>query len=944
MGDIDFRKIGDAALAHAESLLASWYPDGFFEGHRRFKVGSVQGGAGESLVIEYAGAKAGMWVDFASGEKGSDLISLYAAKEGISQGEAAKRLGDDLRVGPPPKPTKINRRPGPSADDEDAPVPIVPVPEDAPAPKFRAPDAWGQENGRWCYRDAAGRVLMWVVRHETGDGKKDLRPYTYCQHADGTRKWRWRALPRPWPLYGLELLAANPGATVVLVEGEKKADAGRRLLTGQIVMGWPGGVEQAINGHIDLSPLAGRKVVCWPDADQQHYREGHARAGELMAREDQPGWRAAAANASRLKGIAIGIRLVVPPEGRKDGWDLADAEDEGWTQDGTLDWMRGHLLDPEAPVVTTPVTTTPVVSTEPPEHRTQTDDGVPPAESPDDYGADDRQGPPEIPDDIDDSEPPALPDHPWFTALGHNGNRYHYLIKGTKQTTEISGAGHSKLSLLQLAPLQFWEREYAGEKGVRWDAAASACMAMGQAAGVWDSGRIRGRGCWWDRGRMIVHLGDRLLVDGAQVDPTEIRSGYVYEAAPKMRGPGRRPLTAKEGRRIVETAKRFAWEMPASAALLCGWIALAPVCGALGWRPHIWITGGSGSGKTTVMESFLAPLCGGTEIRVQGSSTEAGIRQTLRADARPVVFDESESNDEREAARVQAILALIRQSSSESGAQTIKGSATGQAMAFHIRSMFCLASINVTIKQQADHTRIAVLGLRSASSTGTPEERAANWKALEAELEEILTDRELPGRLLARIVGMIPIIRANIKTFIRVAAKHFKSQRLGDQYGTLLAGCYALWQDGEATEQQAQDLIDRFAWTQYTEEAEEDESMSCLSSMLQAQVRVDGPHGGLSMTLGELVAVVAGRSGRFDQGQAVLAIGRHGLRVQDDMLLVANKSDTLARLLRDRPWGHGWGNYLKRIKGASAHKPTQFIAGHVSRGTAIPLAAVLGDA
>jgi nucleoid-associated protein YgaU len=31
--------------------------------------------------------------------------------------------------------------------------------------------------------------------------------------------------------------------------------------------------------------------------------------------------------------------------------------------------------------------------------------------------------------------------------------------------------------------------------------------------------------------------------------------------------------------------------------LLAGWIALAPICGAMRWRPHLWLTAAAGAGK-----------------------------------------------------------------------------------------------------------------------------------------------------------------------------------------------------------------------------------------------------------------------------------------------------------------------------------------------------------
>nr|WP_246591083.1 DUF6371 domain-containing protein [Georgfuchsia toluolica] len=73
------------------------------------------------------------------------------------------------------------------------------------------------------------------------------------------------AFPEPRPLYGLDRLAAKPDATVLLVEGEKCADAAAEVLPEYAVLTWPGGCKAV--KKVDWRPLAGRKVICWPDAD-----------------------------------------------------------------------------------------------------------------------------------------------------------------------------------------------------------------------------------------------------------------------------------------------------------------------------------------------------------------------------------------------------------------------------------------------------------------------------------------------------------------------------------------------------------------------------------------------------------------------------------------------------------------------------------------------------
>jgi putative DNA primase/helicase len=87
------------------------------------------------------------------------------------------------------------------------------------------------------------------------------------------------------------------------------------------------------------------------------------------------------------------------------------------------------------------------------------------------------------------------------------------------------------------------------------------------------------------------------------------------------------------------------------------------------------------------------------------------LRQRLGCDAIPVLFDEAEGEDQRAHSRLQRILELVRQSSSETGARLIKGTATGNATSYQIRSCFAFSSINASLVQQSDRSRVTVVEL-----------------------------------------------------------------------------------------------------------------------------------------------------------------------------------------------------------------------------------------
>lgn len=543
-------------------------------------------------------------------------------------------------------------------------------------------------------------------------------------------------------------------------------------------------------------------------------------------------------------------------------------------------------------------------------------------------------------------DPDAIKRNGWFTILGHDRDTIYIFQHEKKMVAAYGEAVWGENTLITLAPPDWWEYHFGVEGKLDKKMAANAIVRYAYEQGYYDPTTTRGRGAWRDEGRTVIHLGNRLIVDGESLDVTDIESNYVYEQGRRLRMPADEPATGAEGKKIIETAKAFHWTRPASAILCAGWVALAPLCGALPWRPHIWLTGGAGSGKSTILNRFIWSLLNGMEIYAQGNSTEAGIRQTLATDALPVLFEESEQNDERERLRMQAVLALIRQSSTESAAKTLKGSQNGEAMGFMIRSMFCLASIQVGLKHQADMERISILALKP-KRTADKDQAAKNWAVIKAAVDDLGADKTLPSRLVRRMILLLPVILENIEVFSRAAADKFGSQRDGDQYGTLLAGAWCLVRSDVATPEAARQMMDRYDWTEYTETTEQEESSKALQTLLERQVRTQ--RGDTSVY--ELISRCVGREGpgAWDGHKEVAdaILRRHGLMVkwsgrtiEDAVLLVANNHSELEALMKDTPYASDVKGQLLRVPGAFRHGPERF-NGTLTRSVGLPLNRVL---
>ena len=237
---------------------------------------------------------------------------------------------------------------------------LSPVPDNAPP----LPARWarlGEPSHAWAYRDAAGRVLRYVLRFpqaaaEKGEAglprerwtDKTIRSATLWRTAEGVR-WTLKAEPGLRPLYNQDQLAARPAAPVLLTEGEKDADAAAERFPACVAATWPGG-SNAVS-KADFSPLCGRGVVIWGDADE-------------------PGRKAAqaAAKAASAAG-ALSVAVVEPPAFFPAGWGLADPWPDGFDQAAAsalieaarasaqpigIEWPWGFSMTPEGLVYEQP--------------------------------------------------------------------------------------------------------------------------------------------------------------------------------------------------------------------------------------------------------------------------------------------------------------------------------------------------------------------------------------------------------------------------------------------------------------------------------------------------------------------------------------------------------------------------------------------------------------
>lgn len=233
--------------------------------------------------------------------------------------------------------------------EKSAKTPIIPVPADAPPCNFEMPPFGGKPTVLYPYHQADGQLIghvaRWdIINPDTGEREKKILPLCYCILDNGKKAWRSAGMPTPRPLYHLPEILARPDATIIVCEGEKTANAAKALFPDYIVTTPMHGAKSP--QKTDWSAVKGRRIIITTDHDEAGDQFGDAVYDLCMA--------AGADSVFHLPAEAIGKRHPVvtgfEPRGVNvpQGYDLADALEEGWT---FQDMERLLKLAPPSPYI-----------------------------------------------------------------------------------------------------------------------------------------------------------------------------------------------------------------------------------------------------------------------------------------------------------------------------------------------------------------------------------------------------------------------------------------------------------------------------------------------------------------------------------------------------------------------------------------------------------------
>ena len=243
---------------NTHSILAEYFPAGVVVSGE-FCLGSVMGEPGRSLKFNLSTHR---WCDFANPEnKGGDVISLYAARFNLDKRDAFWELAE--KIGQPFQPKTLKK--AKYMKRNDGKLGWIPTfaPWQTKLPDFEHP-LLGRPTDIYPYYAPEGRYGF-ICRYDTPEGK-EIRPIVFARDPmnENRHEWRWQQMAEPRPLYNLLRIREVPSDFAIVVEGEKAANALSEVLWP--VCTWSGG--SCAWRKTDFSPIFGRHVILWPDADE----------------------------------------------------------------------------------------------------------------------------------------------------------------------------------------------------------------------------------------------------------------------------------------------------------------------------------------------------------------------------------------------------------------------------------------------------------------------------------------------------------------------------------------------------------------------------------------------------------------------------------------------------------------------------------------------------
>jgi hypothetical protein len=342
-------------------------------------------------------------------------------------------------------------------------------------------------------------------------------------------------------------------------------------------------------------------------------------------------------------------------------------------------------------------------------------------------------------------------------------------------------------------------------RGFKVAQAGEFLMRMCRDAGLFGPHVVmRSPGVWLGAdGRPVVHAGDEVLVGGAWR-----RSGYrdgnqVWTSAPRRPRPGARAglcpgedgfAAGAEVARELQRGIAELWQFRlAGSEIVClGLMAIGYYGTAARWRSNGYLIGGTGSGKSMLLQ-LLRACVPGSEFTTD--TTKAGLEATINGKPTPVYIDEA---GDRQGNAANTLLDVVLSATGGDGTRGWRGAVDGGSRSFEAACSVFMAAVSPPQMGPQHRDRITIIHLQkpgAGADNRAPMEALTRWAA---EQGPVLWGRAIEGWErweAARLAYREALARANC------------APREMDQMGAILAAWWVLTEDGVPEGRQADEGV-----------------------------------------------------------------------------------------------------------------------------------------
>ncbi|SFM54267.1 hypothetical protein [Shimia aestuarii] len=509
-------------------------------------------------------------------------------------------------------------------------------------------------------------------------------------------------------------------------------------------------------------------------------------------------------------------------------------------------------------------------------------------------------------------------------ALGHDSGNY-YFIPPSGQLRKLSaeqlegGRGVKALFAGNGPDVEEWCRSEFPARNNDWchKQAGMWIIEKCNAKGVFDpsSADLRSIGVWRDQDKCAVaHCGDMLFrPDGKSLSVAAHHAKHVTVGARPIAAPDFDRLPFDSLNRLMHEIERlWGWQRDVDASIWFGWVAAASLGGFPNWRTHLYVHGSRGSGKSKLIE-LADCLLGDLSGEVINDATEAGLRQSRNNQARPLLIDEFEPDDNpRNSSRQDSMLALFRRMSGEKGGRISRGGSDHSAVSFRMLGSAYVTSINHIHLEPQDRSRFAVLELGSIPKHKDPMAAAGDLERLFAQCATY--SQKFRGRLLQQSVRWDDTHKAISAKAQSIGA----DPRQAATAATILTGLDLALFDGQIDQLRLDDLQAalEILISDSAEADEGSEGRDVLDHLLSTSLSLDH---GVKRTVRELICSDKDQEQILGVDDAGGALRRHGIFVDSKKRLVSlrtGRSTPTAKLYADTKWRNGaHSSALQKLEG-----------------------------